>query len=77
LDQFAETSAQITQLLGPEAGSNLIAQSIYSVNLGANDFLDNYYAPFSPIGNLSVGAVNNLLLNTYQQHLTVWLLTFV
>jgi phospholipase/lecithinase/hemolysin len=70
LEQFAKTSAQITQLLGPEAGSNLIAQSIYSVNLGANDFLDNYYAPFSPIGNLSAGAVNNLLLSTYQQHLT-------
>ncbi len=69
--QFANTSAEIMQLLGPEAGANLIANSLFAVNMGSNDFLNNYFAPFSPIGNLSGEAVNSLILNTLEQQLTV------
>ncbi len=69
--QFANTSTEIMQLLGPEAGANLIANSLFAVNMGSNDFLNNYFAPFSPIGNLSGEAVNSLILNTLEQQLTV------
>jgi hypothetical protein len=69
--QFANTSAQIMQLLGPEAGANHIANSLFAVNMGSNDFLNNYFAPFSPIGNLSAEAVNSLILSTLEQQLTV------
>jgi phospholipase/lecithinase/hemolysin len=68
--QFANTSAQIMQLLGPEAGANHIANSLFAVNMGSNDFLNNYFAPFSPIGNLSAEAVNSLILSTLEQQLT-------
>jgi hypothetical protein len=69
--QFANTSAEIMQLLGPEAGANLISKSLFAVNMGSNDFLNNYFAPLSPIGNLSAEAVNSLILSTLEQQLTV------
>jgi hypothetical protein len=69
--QFANTSAEIMQLLGPEAGANLIANSLFAVNMGSNDFLNNYFAPLSPIGNLSAEDVNSLILSTLEQQLTV------
>jgi hypothetical protein len=73
LDQFANTSAEIKQILGLEAGEKLLSQALYWVNMGSNDFLDNYFAPFSPIGNLSSEQVNALVLGTYEQQLTVTL----
>ncbi|CAK9235888.1 unnamed protein product [Sphagnum jensenii] len=70
LAQFANTSAEIKQILGVEAGEKLLSQALYWVNMGSNDFLDNYFAPFSPIGNLSSEQVNALVLGTYEQQLT-------
>jgi hypothetical protein len=73
LAQFANTSAEIKQILGLEAGEKLLSEALYWVNMGSNDFLDNYFAPFSPIGNLSSEQVNALVLGTYEQQLTVTL----
>ncbi|KAG0612503.1 hypothetical protein M758_6G033200 [Ceratodon purpureus] len=70
LDYFANTKAQIIAMLGEEAGMRLISSALYSSNLGSNDYLNNYYQPASPIGNLSSSQVAALVLTTYRGQLT-------
>jgi len=71
IDYFANTRAQIIEMLGEEAGMKLISSAVYSSNIGSNDYLNNYYQPFSPIGNLTSSQVATLLITTYRGQLTV------
>ena len=77
LDYFANTKAQIIAMLGEEAGMRLISSALYSSNLGSNDYLNNYYQPASPIGNLSSSQVAALVLTTYRGQLTVHFLSHI
>lgn len=75
LEYFANTKAQIIAQLGEQAGNELISSALYSSNLGSNDYLNNYYQPLSPVGNLTSTQLATLLINTYRGQLTVHLLS--
>ncbi|XP_024368984.1 GDSL esterase/lipase At4g16230 isoform X1 [Physcomitrium patens] len=70
LEYFANTKAQIIAQLGEQAGNELISSALYSSNLGSNDYLNNYYQPLSPVGNLTSTQLATLLINTYRGQLT-------
>lgn len=51
VDYFNITRKQINQLLGPaKAKEYLSKRSIFSITIGANDFLNNYLLPVLSIG---------------------------
>jgi hypothetical protein len=63
LEYFANTKAQIIGLVGEAAGMELLNK--------ANDYVNNYYQPLSPIANLTSTQVADLLVTTYKEQLTV------
>ena len=71
LEYFANTKAQIMGMIGETAGMELISKALYSINMGSNDYVNNYYQPLSPIANLTRTQVANLLVSTYKGQLTV------
>ncbi|KAG0586229.1 hypothetical protein KC19_2G074000 [Ceratodon purpureus] len=70
LEYFANTKAQIMGMIGETAGMELISKALYSINMGSNDYVNNYYQPLSPIANLTRTQVANLLVSTYKGQLT-------
>lgn len=51
IDYFNNTRKQIDKLLGPtKAKDYIMRKSIFSVTVGANDFLNNYLLPVLSIG---------------------------
>ncbi|KAL3685058.1 hypothetical protein R1sor_003080 [Riccia sorocarpa] len=42
IDQFADAKNMYAQLLGPEKAHDYLARSLYFVNIGGNDYLNNY-----------------------------------
>ncbi|XP_050388258.1 GDSL esterase/lipase At2g23540-like [Argentina anserina] len=51
IDYFNETRKQIDKLLGPSKAKEYISKrSIFSITVGANDFLNNYLLPVLSIG---------------------------
>lgn len=71
LEYFANTKAQIVAQLGEAAGMELVSKAIYASVLGSNDYVNNYYQPLSPIGNLTSVEVSDLLIRDYRGQLTV------
>lgn len=69
LEYFANTRAQIFEMVGEEAGTKLLNSALYAINIGSNDYLNNYYQPFSPIGNLTSTQVVTLLISTFRGQL--------
>uniref|UniRef100_A0A803N2B7 Uncharacterized protein n=1 Tax=Chenopodium quinoa TaxID=63459 RepID=A0A803N2B7_CHEQI len=45
LDNFANTKQDIIYSIGEEAANELLNKALFTVNMGANDFLDNYLTP--------------------------------
>lgn len=71
ISMFRNTTQQIMQLLGPESGAALIRNSIYSVTMGSNDFLNNYLVVGSPSPRLfTPKRFQERLINTYRSQLT-------
>ena len=69
---FKNTTSQIMQILGPSAGATLIKNSIYSVTMGSNDYLNNYWVVGSPSPVLfNPQKFQSRIINTYRQQLTV------
>lgn len=69
---FRNTTKQIVQILGPTAGAALIRNSIYSVTMGSNDYLNNYFVVGSPSPVLfTPRSFQDRIINTYRQQLTV------
>lgn len=72
VNNFKKTVQQITQLMGPEAGAALIRTSIFSVTMGSNDYLNNYFVVGSPSPRLMTPRqFQDRIINTYRQQLTV------
>lgn len=76
IEYFANTKAQIISMIGEDAGMKLINEALFSSNMGSNDYLNNYYQPFSPIGNLTSTQVKDLLMRDYRDQLTVHALEY-
>lgn len=70
------------QIVGPSAGATLIKNSVFSITMGANDYLNNYLVVASPTPRLyNPQNFQNLLISTFKQQLLVrtwnsWILTF-
>ncbi|KAJ7531559.1 hypothetical protein O6H91_14G048800 [Diphasiastrum complanatum] len=45
IQYFANTTNELRNMLGAESAANLLAKSIVSVTIGANDYLNNYLSP--------------------------------
>lgn len=72
IDMFRNTTQQIMQLLGSVAGAALIKNSMYSVTMGSNDYLNNYLVAGSPSPMLfTPQQFQDTIINTYRQQLTV------
>lgn len=72
INNFRNTTNQIMQVLGPAAGAALIKNSIYSVTMGSNDYLNNYLVVGSPSPRLfTPQKFRDRIINTYRQQLTV------
>ncbi|KAG0587397.1 hypothetical protein KC19_2G161500 [Ceratodon purpureus] len=71
ISMFKNTTSQIMQILGPSAGATLIKNSIYSVTMGSNDYLNNYWVVGSPSPVLfNPQKFQSRIINTYRQQLT-------
>ena len=75
IDYFNITRKQIDSLLGPSKARDFIMKtSIFSVTIGANDFLNNYLLPVLSIGarlSESPDAFINDMLTHFRGQLTV------
>ncbi|CAK9196905.1 unnamed protein product [Sphagnum troendelagicum] len=70
IKNFQNTSQQIMQILGPSAGATLIKNSVFSITMGANDYLNNYLVVASPTPHLyNPQNFQNLLISTFKQQL--------
>ncbi|KAK7303672.1 hypothetical protein RJT34_14585 [Clitoria ternatea] len=49
IDNFANTREEIISLIGFPAALNLVKKALFAVELGSNDFLDNYLTPILSI----------------------------
>ncbi|KAH9311844.1 hypothetical protein KI387_026879, partial [Taxus chinensis] len=47
IDNFEETRKELRSMLGERGAKELIGKSIFSVTMGANDFINNYLVPFA------------------------------
>lgn len=70
---FEETLKELNKLVGTANASELVRKGVFSVTIGANDFLDNYLSPV-PITSdpilLHPSQFINLLITRYSAQLT-------
>lgn len=75
IDYFNVTRKQIDKLLGPtKAKDYMMRKSIFSVTVGANDFLNNYLLPVLSIGarvSQTPDAFVDDMINHFRNQLTV------
>ena len=76
IDYFAITRKQFDKLLGAsQARDYIMKKSIFSITVGANDFLNNYLLPVLSIGariSESPDAFIDDMLSHFRGQLTVW-----
>lgn len=75
LEYFANTKSQFVQQLGEQATADILSKSLFSIILGANDYLNNYYQPLSPVGSLTPEQLVNIIVGNFTAQLTVRLHT--
>ncbi|KAK8629970.1 hypothetical protein V6N13_078784 [Hibiscus sabdariffa] len=69
---YRQTVAQVVNLLGSEANaSNYLSKCIYSIGLGSNDYLNNYFMPllYSTSRRYNPEQYANVLIQQYTQQL--------
>lgn len=78
IDYFSITRKQIDKLLGEsKAKEYIMKKSIFSITVGANDFLNNYLLPVLSIGariSQSPDAFIDDMINHFRAQLTVCIL---
>lgn len=47
VNNFAETRKELTRMLGANATKELLGKSVFSITMGANDFINNYLVPIA------------------------------
>lgn len=47
VNNYAETRKELTRMLGANATKELLGKSVFSVTMGANDFINNYLVPIA------------------------------
>jgi hypothetical protein len=75
IDNFENTRQYIISSLGNQAATNLLNKSLFSVNMGSNDFINNYLIPILSIGQrivVSSDAFIQQLISKYRLQLVVY-----
>lgn len=67
---FTNNIQELQQLIGVSATKTLIAQSLYSTTFGANDYVNNYLFPLSPVANYTPPQYQQLLLDKFSSQAT-------
>ncbi|XP_057873457.2 GDSL esterase/lipase At2g23540 [Cryptomeria japonica] len=47
IDNFVETRKELISMLGEKGAKDFINKSVFSITMGANDFINNYLVPFA------------------------------
>lgn len=77
VNNYRNTVSQVVNLLGDEnAAGDYLSKCIYSIGLGSNDYLNNYFMPtiYSTSRRYNVQQYADVLLQQYKQQLVVYLL---
>ena len=81
IDYFSITRKQFDKLLGAsQARDYIMKKSIFSITIGANDFLNNYLLPVLSIGariSESPDGFIDDMLSHFKDQLTVWKLSLL
>ncbi|EFJ26026.1 hypothetical protein SELMODRAFT_232013 [Selaginella moellendorffii] len=69
---FQNTTRELKSMLGEDAARQYLAKSIFSVTIGANDYLNNYLLPVPLTGDsfLTPRAFQDKLITNFRQQLT-------
>ncbi|XP_024526415.1 GDSL esterase/lipase 7 isoform X2 [Selaginella moellendorffii] len=68
---FAGTKQRYVTELGMDAANKFLADSIYMVAFGANDYINNYLVTFSPTPSLyNTSQFQDMLISTYSQQIS-------
>ncbi|WVY94866.1 hypothetical protein V8G54_033954 [Vigna mungo] len=74
VQNYQRTVSQIVNLLGDEnTAANYLSKCIYSIGLGSNDYLNNYFMPlvYSSSRQFTPQQYANVLIQAYAQQLTI------
>lgn len=74
VNNYKNTISQVVNLLGNEtAAANYLSKCIYSVGLGSNDYLNNYFMPasYSTSRRYTPDQYADVLIQQYRQQLVV------
>ncbi|BBN18591.1 hypothetical protein MPTK1_8g03750 [Marchantia polymorpha subsp. ruderalis] len=70
LTYFENTKSQIVNLIGPAATDELITNALFSVTMGSNDYLNNYFLPASQRAkNFTPKQYQDIVINKYRGQL--------
>lgn len=75
VNNYKNTISQVVSLLGNEtAAANYLSKCIYSVGLGSNDYLNNYFMPasYSTSRRYTPDQYADVLIQQYRQQLVVY-----
>ncbi|GLT28208.1 hypothetical protein SLA2020_031570 [Shorea laevis] len=68
---FQQYQTRISNILGQEAGGQLVNKALVLITLGGNDFVNNYFLPLSPRSiQFSLPAYCHFLISEYRKILT-------
>lgn len=74
MQNYQSTVSQVVNILGNEdSAANYLSKCIYSIGLGSNDYLNNYFMPqfYSSSRQYSTDEYADVLIEEYTQQLTV------
>ncbi|KAL2641795.1 hypothetical protein R1flu_009382 [Riccia fluitans] len=69
LTYFEDTRQQLISMLGQSATDELLANALFSVTMGSNDYLNNYFLPFSPRARLPQKVYQDIVINKFRGQL--------
>lgn len=67
---FGQYQNALQKLIGQSAAAELIRNAIYNINVGGNDWINNYVASSS---RTPASDYTDFLISTYAQHLKVYI----
>ena len=74
MQNYQNTVSQVVNLLGNEdSAANYLSKCIYSIGLGSNDYLNNYFMPqfYSSSRQYSTDEYADVLIQAYTEQLKV------
>lgn len=78
MQYFEEYQQRVSDIIGPEETQRLVKKALTLITLGANDFVNNYYLPFSSTSRqFSIPDYVVYLISEYSSILMVFTIRFI